>query len=70
LSREAPMGLTIVEKLIGLTLLIVGAITVYVTYTNPPIGQSGKAEPYTSFFMVGGFLLISLGVFLMLAKAE
>ncbi len=61
---EAPIGLTIMEKLIGLLMIAIGAITVYVTYTN----LSSAVNP--ALFLAGSLILIVLGIFLVLAKAE
>jgi len=61
---EAPIGLTIVEKLVGLLMITIGAITFYVTYTN----LSSAVNP--AMFLAAGVVLIVLGIFLVLAKAE
>lgn len=65
MSREAPIGLTIMEKLLGLLIIIVGFITFYVTYTN--IASIGS-EP--TLFLALGIALIVIGIFLVIAKAE
>ena len=65
MSREAPIGLTIMEKLLGLLIIIVGFITFYVTYTN--IASIGS-EP--TLFLGLGIALIVIGIFLVIAKAE
>ncbi|KPV62386.1 MAG: hypothetical protein AOA65_1837 [Candidatus Bathyarchaeota archaeon BA1] len=67
MSREAPVGLVIAEKFLGLLIILVGALLVYVTYTNPP---TGPVSPFSGVFMAVGFALIALGIFLILAKAE
>ena len=67
MSKEAPTGLSIAEKFLGLLTILIGAVAVYVTYTNPPTGQIGR---FSGIFMAAGFALIGLGVFLVLAKAE
>jgi len=61
---ETPIGLTIMEKLIGLLMIAIGAITVYVTYTN----LSSAVNP--ALFLAVGLVLAVLGIFLVLAKAE
>jgi len=61
---EAPIGLTIIEKLVGLLMITIGAITFYVTYTN----LSSAVNPV--IFLVTGIVLIALGILLVLAKAE
>jgi len=53
------------EKLIGLLMIAIGAITFYVTYTN--LGSIG-ANP--TLFLAAGLVLIVLGVLLVLAKAK
>ena len=70
---EAPAGLTIAEKFFGLIAIIIGALTVYYTYISPPdtlppgVPSGGW---FSSIFIVAGLVLIAVGVFLMLAKAE
>jgi len=61
---EAPIGLTIIEKLVGLLMIAIGAITFYVTYTN----LSSAVNPV--IFLATGIILIALGILLVLAKAE
>lgn len=52
------------EKLIGLLMIAIGAIAVYVTYTN----LSSAVNP--ALFLAVGLVLAVLGIFLVLAKAE
>jgi len=65
LSKEAPVGLTIMEKLIGLLMIAIGALTFYVTYTNL---ASVEANPI--LFLAAGLALVVLGTLLLIAKAE
>jgi len=65
LSKEAPVGLTILEKLIGLLMIAIGALTFYVTYTN--LGSTG-GNPI--LFLAAGLALVVLGAFLVIAKTE
>ena len=67
MSREVPVGLTVAEKFLGLLIIIIGAIMIYVTHTNPP---TYPVAAYSGIFMAAGILLIALGIFLILAKAE
>jgi len=67
MSKEAPTGLSIAEKFLGLLTILIGAIAIYVTRTNPPTGQIAR---FSGIFIAAGFVLIGLGVFLVLAKAE
>jgi len=61
---EAPIGLTLMEKLVGFLMIAVGAITFYVTYTN----LTSAVNPIV--FLAAGILLIALGILLVLAKTE
>ena len=65
MSKEAPVGLTIMEKLIGLLMIAIGALTFYVTYTN--LGSAG-GNPI--LFLAAGLVLVVLGAFLLIARAE
>jgi len=65
MSKEAPVGLTIMEKLMGLLMIAIGAITFYVTYTN--LGSAG-INPI--LFLAAGLTLVVLGFFLIIVKAE
>ena len=69
LSEEAPLGLTVAEKFCGLVSMLLGGIIVYFTYVDPP-KTGGRVESYSLAFLAGGFILIILGIFLLLAKAE
>ncbi|MFQ5758720.1 MAG: hypothetical protein ACE5IF_03495 [Candidatus Bathyarchaeia archaeon] len=68
---EAPAGLEIAEKFFGLIAIIIGALTVYYTYVSPPDPPPAVPSGWlSSIFIVAGFVLIGVGVFLMLAKVE
>ncbi|UCE43705.1 MAG: hypothetical protein JSV57_04960 [Candidatus Bathyarchaeota archaeon] len=69
---ETPAGLGIAEKFFGLIVLIIGALTVYYTYLSPPDLPPGvpSVGGFISIFIIAGFLLIAVGIFLMIAKAE
>ena len=69
MSEEAPLGLTLAEKFCGLLSIFLGGVIVYFTSVDPP--KSGdRVESYALAFLAGGFILIILGVFLLLVKAE
>ncbi|HKZ94885.1 MAG TPA: hypothetical protein VJ249_09970 [Candidatus Bathyarchaeia archaeon] len=63
MSSEAPVGLAIMEKLIGLVMIAIGAITFYVTYTN--LGSAPNPVP----FLAAGVILAVLGFLLLMARA-
>lgn len=65
MSREAPIGLTIMEKIIGFLIILLGFITFYEAYIN--ITSIGS-EPI--LFLALGIVLIAIGVFIVIAKAE
>jgi len=65
MSKEAPIGLTFMEKLIGLLLIAVGALWFYSTYTN-----MGSLDPSDVLFLGIALTLIILGIVLFIAKAE
>ena len=67
MSEEIGTGLTIAEKLSGLIAILIGATTIYFTFTSPP---SGYVEPFAGIFLVAGLALIAVGVVLVLARAE
>jgi len=65
MSEEAPIGLTIMEKLMGLIIILIGAITFYVTYTN-----MASTGPLLTFFLAVGLVLVVLGIVIVIVKAE
>lgn len=67
MSEEVGTGLAIAEKLSGLIVILIGAITIYFTYTSPP---SGYVKPFSGIFLVAGFVLMAVGIVLVLARAE
>jgi hypothetical protein len=62
---EAPLGLTIMEKLVGFFIMLIGIIIFYVTYTN--ISDVGS---HPIIFLVAGLVLIGLGIVMLITKAE
>jgi hypothetical protein len=62
---EAPLGLTIMEKIIGFFIMLIGIIIFYVTYTNIT-----QIRSYPIIFLVAGLILIGLGILMLLAKTE
>jgi uncharacterized membrane protein HdeD (DUF308 family) len=62
---EGDFGIAATEKFFGLLLLIVGALTAYFTFTS-----SQDLGVYTGFFGFLGIILLALGLFLIIAKAE
>jgi len=69
MSKQTPMSLTVAEKFFGLLAIIIGALLVYFTYTNPP-ANGGRVADYSFVFIIAGLALVALGIFLLLARAE
>jgi hypothetical protein len=68
-SGEAPLGLTVAEKLCGLISIFLGGVIVYFTVVDPPM-SGGRVESYSSVFLIGGLILVILGILLLLIKTE
>jgi hypothetical protein len=62
MSKEAPFGLTIMEKLLGLVMTAVGAVSLYVISTNL------SSAPAPAPFLLAGIILVVVGILLILAK--
>ena len=62
---EAPMGLTVAEKILGLVLFIIGVLAIY--YTYQALEAIGAIWP---IFVAFGALLLLIGLALIIAKAE
>ena len=65
MSREAPVGLTTVEKLFGLLLTAMGIWVLWELWHTEGLGEVGFI--FSVFF---GLALMALGVLMVLAKAE
>jgi hypothetical protein len=63
--RERPFGLIVVEKLLGLIILLIGVFTINFTYDNMQVVRF-----YGSIFIAFGLALAGLGTFLLLAKTK
>ena len=65
MSREAPAGLAVLEKLFGLLIIIMGVIVFH--YTRRTKGIEGGGFGFFIFF---GLMLIAVGVFMTLTKVR
>ena len=63
-STQAPIGLTIIEKLIGLIMIAVGALWLYTTYTNM------TSISMSAIFLILSAAMIGIGTLLVIAKFE
>lgn len=64
MSEESPIGLTLMEKLMGLLMIAVGALWFYVTLTNM------GSVPISVVFLGVAVGLIVLGIILLIAKLD
>ena len=62
---EIPAGLTFMEKLFGIILIIVGAIVIYMPHTTESIDTLSYS--FATFF---GIIFIALGIFAIIIKHE
>lgn len=67
--KEASTGLTVAEKFFGLIIILIGALVTYFTYVSLE-ALSEMFGQFSGIFFVSGFILVFIGVFLLLAKAE
>jgi hypothetical protein len=65
MSKEAPIGLTFMEKLIGLLMIAVGGLWFYTTYSNIT-----GLDPADVLFLGVSSAIIILGIILVIAKNE
>jgi len=61
--EEDSTGFTIAEKFFALLIILIGAIVIYNTTTSPGL-------TYSIFFNISGVALITLGIFMILAKTQ
>jgi len=61
--EEDSTGFTAAEKLFALLIILIGAIIIYATTNSPSL-------IYPIFFNIGGIALITLGIFMILAKTQ
>ncbi|MGQ9538065.1 MAG: hypothetical protein ACUVTE_00540 [Candidatus Bathycorpusculaceae bacterium] len=65
MSEEGSVGLKAAEKFFGLILIIVGALATYFTLTS-----TRALGVYAGFFGFLSIILLALGLFLIISKAE
>jgi hypothetical protein len=61
-----PIGLTVVEKLFGAILVIVGAIIAYFSISPP----AGDISHFSGIFTAAGVVIAVIGIFLVITKSE
>ena len=66
MSEETPLKLTLAEKIIGLVLILVGALTIYYSLNPPP----GDISEFSGILVVIGLVIVVTGFFLLLVKGE
>ena len=66
MSKEAPVILTLAEKILGIVLIILGAIIAYYS-----IGATGGDFSHLSgLFTVAGLVIAAIGIFMFITKHE
>ena len=65
MGGEVPAGLTLMEKIFGLLLTLMGFIVIYYAWQTQGLEHFGFG-----FFVTFGLVLMALGIFMVLAKAE
>ena len=66
MTEDRPMILMIVEKLLGLILIIIGALVAFDS-TNPPAGDISQ---FSGIFTLVGIVILAAGVILLIAKTK
>jgi hypothetical protein len=65
MSEEGSFGVSALEKLFGVIVVLIGVAFMYYTFTS-----WSTLAPFTGFFGVLGLFLVVLGFFLVIAKVE
>ncbi|MBS7647553.1 MAG: hypothetical protein QXQ64_06000 [Candidatus Bathyarchaeia archaeon] len=65
MSEEGVFGITAAEKFFGLILIIVGALTLYFTLTS-----AQALSIYAGLFGFLSFIILAVGFFLLITKAD
>ena len=65
MSEKANLGLELLEKIFGLSLLVIGVILAYYSSLNQSVIGIGN-----SYFVGSGILLAVLGIILLVVKKE
>ena len=66
MTEDRPMILMIIEKLLGLTLVIIGALVAFDS-TNPPAGDISQ---FSVIFTLVGIVILAAGAILLIAKTK
>ena len=66
MSEDTPIGVAIIEKVLGLILIIVGA-TVTLNSMDPPAGDIAQ---FAGIFTAIGVVVIAAGIFLIVVRTK
>jgi hypothetical protein len=66
MSEDLPIGLTVAEKILGLILIIIGAIIAYYSVNVP----TGDISRFSDIFTIISLVIVAIGIFLVIAKIE
>ncbi|MFC1487657.1 hypothetical protein ACFLRN_08235 [Thermoproteota archaeon] len=66
MSTEMPIGLTLVEKIFGIVLVIIGA-----TFTSASLAPpAGDITHFSNIFVIVGLIIAGIGLLLLISKTE
>jgi len=65
MKTEDFFGLTVIEKFSGIILMIIGALSIYFTFTS-----TREISNYSSLFGILGLILLIAGLLLLIVKSE
>lgn len=66
MSIEAPIGLKLISKVLGIVLIILGAI-IAIYSNNPP---EGDISQISGLFVLAGLVVAATGLFMLVAKNQ
>lgn len=66
MSEETPVGLAVAEKLLGIILIVLGAI---IAYYSTELTE-GDVSQLAGLFTAAGLIVAATGVFMLIAKHE
>ncbi|MDG6221746.1 MAG: hypothetical protein IAX21_06280 [Candidatus Bathyarchaeota archaeon] len=66
MSEDVPIGLTLISKIVGLVLIIIGAAIAYISY-DPP---TGAINNFAGLFVGIGLVVAVVGLLLFLVRGR
>ena len=66
MSVNLPIGLSVIERIVGIILIIIGAIVINSSLTPP----TGDISHFANLFTLLGIVVVIVGIFLIVTKTE